>query len=362
MYCRACGGRNSPPSRDRMPPELTEYVDRRNAGDRQQAGRLGSPPRSGPRIPRAAVVARLAAMTASVSQAEPPRLGRRIVRLFRAASRRAGVDRRDHPDYVGAERDQRAAGPPGVRQGPVRSGRPRPRRAVPAGGGADRDPDHQRDPQHRPGLSDRSRRQSRAAGAARPAVRAPRAALVGLLHRHPQRRGSVEAGQRRRRRADDDHIDRLLGRQQRGDAGLLGRGDAPALAAADRHLAGRDADVRAVQPAGRTRPADGPAATRRPRWRRWARSPRRRCRCRGSCWPRCSAARRTRSIATESRTRTRPSCRSARRWSAARSSPSPRRSSGSARRSCIWWPASRARTAICRRGRWWRSRPCRAGC
>ena len=94
------------------------------------------------------------------------------------------------------------------------------------------------------------------AAAAQPAVRAPGEAFVGVLHGHPQRRGSVQAGQRRRRGADDDHVDRLVGPQQRGHAGLVGGGDAAALAAANGYIAGRNAGVRAVQPSSRTRAAE----------------------------------------------------------------------------------------------------------
>jgi ABC-type multidrug transport system fused ATPase/permease subunit len=67
-------------------------------------------------------------------------------------------------------------------------------------------------------------------------------------------------------------------------------------------------------------------------------------------------------IATAPRMPTRPTCRSDRRSSADRSSRSPRRSSGSVRRWSTWSPGFRALTATCRRGRWWHSRPCRAGC
>ena len=226
----------SPKRRARVPPGLLTGVPRSpyhgRAWIRSGHDRIGSPGRS--------------AEAGPADRAFVP-----------APSRHAGGDRRDDPDDVGVERDQRAVGPSGVRRRVVRFGRSRSRGAVSVGGGVDRDPDRQRSPECRPGVSDRGRGQPGAAGASQPAVRAPGATVARVLHGDSQRRGSVAARQRCRRRADDDHLDRLVGCQQRGHAGLIGGGDAAAVAAADGHLTGRDPGVRAVQPPGRTRPAKG---------------------------------------------------------------------------------------------------------
>ena len=138
---------------------------------------------------------------------------RRVVSPLPCARRAdRGRDRRQ----LGTERRRGAPDQGRVRQGAVPARRSEPSAAVRARRGADRDPDRHRRAEHRSDVLHQLGRQPGDARPARPAVRASGADVAGVLHRDAHRRGAVAAGQRCRRRADDDHGDCVVGRLERG--------------------------------------------------------------------------------------------------------------------------------------------------
>ncbi len=143
---------------------------------------------------------------------------------------------------------------------PVPAPRRHRRRAPPAGRAPAR-PAHRRHgrgrrdhlrARRRADLAEHPDRAARHARAAHRRVRAPAAAVAGVLHQDPHRRGAVPDHQRHRRHAErrhlDGHLDRLQPDHHGGHRGRDGRALVAALAGLARRAAARHLAARAGSP------------------------------------------------------------------------------------------------------------------